>query len=468
LGDFNYRLNYANDSTRACISRKDYETLIRHDQLTEQKLNKLAFEGFDEGPLLFDPTYKYDNNTTFYDTSEKQRTPSWTDRILYKGPMKQVLLIEYNRGECLISDHRPVRALFSVQVAKIDREKKDDLRKALYKSFTENPPAKPALPARPVPAIPLVKNDVSVAKSMSNPVANSNSNGVQRQSNPFGSESSNSNSLQAVVPQGSNSNGLLIDFSGPADSSKIASGSMNHFEMQQPLIDIEKKNEKAWWDSSNQSASINSAATVTKNPFETETNRHVMAYSPAMEPTTVMSNPSPIPLLMPLPASSFQPSFPPPFQASFPPAQPSLPYPAQASFPPAAQPTFQAAFPPPAQPTFQATFPSMQALESNIPSLSNPFPSMQALQSNIPSLSNQLPPSNRKIMQPTPLMQAQIQSLPLGNGSFRNSVPANAPMSNISSRPMSYQDPFVSVGSNEELKPGKLDPARLRTFSDFN
>lgn len=38
----------------------------------------IAFTGYQEGPLLFRPTYRYDIGTDTYDTSEKMRIPAWT------------------------------------------------------------------------------------------------------------------------------------------------------------------------------------------------------------------------------------------------------------------------------------------------------------------------------------------------------------------------------------------------------
>lgn len=74
----------------------------------------LIFHSFIEGDIKFHPTYKYDNGTNNFDSSEKMRTPSWTDRVMYRG--ENIELLEYSRGELLISDHKPVRAAFVAQV----------------------------------------------------------------------------------------------------------------------------------------------------------------------------------------------------------------------------------------------------------------------------------------------------------------------------------------------------------------
>lgn len=42
--------------------------------------NQMAFVGYEEGPILFRPTYRYDLYSDNYDTSEKQRIPAWTGK----------------------------------------------------------------------------------------------------------------------------------------------------------------------------------------------------------------------------------------------------------------------------------------------------------------------------------------------------------------------------------------------------
>lgn len=61
-------------------------SLLPHDQLLLQMRTGKAFhEGWQEGPIEFLPTYKYDvGSIGEFDSSEKQRGPSWCDRILFR------------------------------------------------------------------------------------------------------------------------------------------------------------------------------------------------------------------------------------------------------------------------------------------------------------------------------------------------------------------------------------------------
>ncbi|KAF7591265.1 hypothetical protein BBP40_001826 [Aspergillus hancockii] len=62
-------------------------SLLPHDQLRLQQTKQKAFhEGWREGSISFLPTYKYDvGSVAKFDSSEKQRGPSWCDRILYRA-----------------------------------------------------------------------------------------------------------------------------------------------------------------------------------------------------------------------------------------------------------------------------------------------------------------------------------------------------------------------------------------------
>ncbi|KAK6044202.1 hypothetical protein COOONC_18292 [Cooperia oncophora] len=85
----------------------------------------MVFQNFHEGSLTFPPTYKYDTFSDDYDTSEKCRVPAWTDRVLWRERRdpKNTKLIRYFRSELKTSDHRPVGALFSVNVFRVDQTK---------------------------------------------------------------------------------------------------------------------------------------------------------------------------------------------------------------------------------------------------------------------------------------------------------------------------------------------------------
>ncbi|ODA79067.1 hypothetical protein RJ55_04658 [Drechmeria coniospora] len=62
------------------------DSLLPHDQLKRLiGQRKLFHDGWREGPIAFLPSYKYDIGTVgLFDSSDKQRAPSWCDRILYR------------------------------------------------------------------------------------------------------------------------------------------------------------------------------------------------------------------------------------------------------------------------------------------------------------------------------------------------------------------------------------------------
>ena len=54
------------------------QELLRYDQLNDMFQRGKIFHGFTEAEISFMPTYKFDVNTSIYDTSSKKRVPSWT------------------------------------------------------------------------------------------------------------------------------------------------------------------------------------------------------------------------------------------------------------------------------------------------------------------------------------------------------------------------------------------------------
>ena len=84
-------------------------SLLAHDQLYKQQHLQKSFTGYKEGTITFLPTYKYDVGTTgVFDSSEKQRAPSYCDRILWQMKDEDVTLGEEEEERAvLISNGQP-------------------------------------------------------------------------------------------------------------------------------------------------------------------------------------------------------------------------------------------------------------------------------------------------------------------------------------------------------------------------
>ncbi|CAG8747629.1 5236_t:CDS:2 [Gigaspora margarita] len=136
-GDLNYRIDSQRDVVLKAIAKKNYDSLLAHDQLIKQRKTNPSFRlrSFLEGEPRFAPTYKYNPGEDEYDTSEKRRTPAWCDRILYRGP--RMIQEHYVRYECKVSDHRPISSAFRLKIKAIDRDKQSDAKDKVMKEWKD-------------------------------------------------------------------------------------------------------------------------------------------------------------------------------------------------------------------------------------------------------------------------------------------------------------------------------------------
>ncbi|KAK5672553.1 hypothetical protein QVD99_001312 [Batrachochytrium dendrobatidis] len=151
-GDFNYRIDLSRTTVFEKIGKQDWQALWvsyifkfpwlceslpttlflfyhcahlqEHDQLKRQKAENASFglRDFDESALSFAPTFKYKRGTQQYDSSEKMRIPAYCDRILTRGT--HISHTFYSRGECKISDHRPIIGGFRTMVKLINTKRR--------------------------------------------------------------------------------------------------------------------------------------------------------------------------------------------------------------------------------------------------------------------------------------------------------------------------------------------------------
>ena len=153
-GDLNYRIALPSaEDVRDLASRHQLEALLQHDQLTDVRTSSQAFAGYEEMPIRFPPTYKFDVGSDIYDTSEKLRPPAWTDRVLFKctRPTLHIHPIAYDCAPIRASDHRPVGASLSVSICTLDTACRDELYESLVNDMIEQDKDESSL-ARPPPS----------------------------------------------------------------------------------------------------------------------------------------------------------------------------------------------------------------------------------------------------------------------------------------------------------------------------
>lgn len=115
-GDLNFRL----EQSREVVMREveGGTSVLDFDQLNYLKNEGFIFRGYSEDEIHFPPTYKYDPGTNKFDTSQKKRVPSYTDRILYKHQTTtNVNPLHYDSvQDVTTSDHKPVWGMWEVKV----------------------------------------------------------------------------------------------------------------------------------------------------------------------------------------------------------------------------------------------------------------------------------------------------------------------------------------------------------------
>ncbi|MCI4386123.1 hypothetical protein PGIGA_G00058700 [Pangasianodon gigas] len=164
FGDLNFRIeDHGMHFIRNCINSKNFNLLWSKDQLTMMKKKIPRLQQFEEGPLDFQPTYKFDLSTDKYDSrlqtawfglTAKKRKPAWCDRILWRMnpkpppenadkehdddddddeeqkqkqleepldefPLNLVQDTYTSNMEYSISDHKPVIGIFTLELRKV-------------------------------------------------------------------------------------------------------------------------------------------------------------------------------------------------------------------------------------------------------------------------------------------------------------------------------------------------------------
>lgn len=124
LGDFNYRVEMESQLARIFVQHGQIDSVLLNDQMKIQKdAGQTFLSKYNEAEITFSPSYSFDTGTDNYDSSEKQRVPSWCDRVLWRDGDR----IESMSYDCLFeykwSDHKPVRLSSKIAISELDIEK---------------------------------------------------------------------------------------------------------------------------------------------------------------------------------------------------------------------------------------------------------------------------------------------------------------------------------------------------------
>ena len=114
----------------------DFKSILSHDQFKQYQKESSLILQMDEAPIKFSPTYKYNIGTSEYDVNKK-RTPSWTDRIMFKK-FSETIPLAYNKCLLSLSDHQPIYGLYRIRTEEIDKAKKQSIMNEIIKEKAQN------------------------------------------------------------------------------------------------------------------------------------------------------------------------------------------------------------------------------------------------------------------------------------------------------------------------------------------
>ena len=100
------------------VEAQDWETLNKADELHKALEEQSCLAGFQTLPCNFPPTFKVERGPGY--VYKKNRTPSYTDRILWKSGnllSSSINPLSYEPiNDFITSDHKPIRGAFDIQL----------------------------------------------------------------------------------------------------------------------------------------------------------------------------------------------------------------------------------------------------------------------------------------------------------------------------------------------------------------